>query len=139
MNTSFQAVLLCALTFGLPANASEERNEVKLPRNATKFCDEHVSGAPASDGRPGPHIIWHAYSSVDSPDAIVRYYAEQFGQKAGVAHDGSPEWRLGPEHARWIYAIHPASAQGKMWRRCEVPASAKTVVWISVFISAPGS
>lgn len=124
---------------GLPAMAHEQNPDTKLPPNAKQFCNEHVSGGLSSDGRPGPHIIWNAYGSSDAPVTVQQFYAKQFGKTPGVAHDGSPEWRLGPEHARWIYSIHPADAQGKMWRRCEVPFDAKTVIWISVLISAPES
>ena len=132
MKKNIPALLLCVFAVSAQfAKASEPFHEVKLPPNATKLCREHVVGAPSGDGRPGPHIDWQAHSSPDAPETVAQYYAEQFGRKAGVAHDGSPEWRFGPEHSLWIYSVYTAQAESLPSRICQVPAHAKSVILIS--------
>ncbi len=92
-----------------------------LPADAVRFCSGHVSGAPLPEGGGAPQITWVAYSSRETPAALVARYAEASGPQA--SEGGCDTWRLPAERPVTVWSVCIPSAPGP-WSSCPPPPSA---------------
>ena len=61
---------------------------------STAFCTEHITGAPGADRKPGPHISWTAYYSVDPPMRVVGHYTKVLGSENHRKEGNEDVWRF---------------------------------------------
>lgn|GEM_PF-6432014 len=118
------------------AGAALRRGVVEPPSDAKFLCHGHVSGESTTKGKPGPHIIWDAYSSREIPTALAKRYLDALGSESHSAEAGCDIWRFPPEKPARILEVCPMSAQGP-WAECsKAPRQAASIILISTIASA---
>lgn len=104
---------------------------VEPPAGASRWCDGHVTGPRRAEGPFGPHIVWTAYTSEETPDVVVSRYLESLGSEAHSSENGCDTWGFPLDRPDAVLTVCPLSAAGP-WRKCgAVPSAAATVVLIS--------
>jgi hypothetical protein len=111
---------------------AEARRALEPPGDALHLCGGHVTGAPFPDGKPGPHIIWEAYSSQELPTALAKRYLDSLGSETHSRSDGCDLWRFPPDKPTHTLEVCPVSFQGP-WSECSHAPSraAKSIILIS--------
>jgi hypothetical protein len=97
---------------------------------SVKLCQDHVVGAPSKDGKPGAHINWTSYHSIDAQETVVAYYLKVLGAGNHRRESGEDIWRFPldkPEHVLTV-AGPKATRPGQC---SPPPPSARAIVVIS--------
>lgn len=116
---------------GKQAETALPRGVTEPPSNASHLCGGHVTGAPLPDGKPGPHIIWDAYSSQELPAVLAKRYLKSLGPEAHSTMDGCDLWRFPPDMPAHTLEVCPVSSGGP-WSECsQAPPPAASIIMIS--------
>jgi len=118
------------------AGTALPRSVIEAPGDAPRLCSGHISGAPLPDGKPGPHILWEAYSSQELPASLAKRYLDSLGSEAHSTLDGCDLWRFPPDKPARTLEVCPVSVKGP-WSECDqAPPRAATIIMISSMATA---
>lgn len=99
----------------------------KLLSDQSYLCEAHITGAP-SQGKAGPHIIWKAYSSDQSPEILISKYTKQLGLLPDDIDQNCSLWRYKPDKTEKILEICTKQSLGP-WNNCKkTSVNTKTII-----------
>ncbi len=120
---------------GADARVAGASGEIEPPPGAVELCGGHVTGAPAADGSPGPHIVWQAWVSSSTVAEVAHWYHGRLAETAyEPREDGCERWRFPRPGAETLLEICPRKSSGS-WSECSGRRSRRTVVLLSTDIS----
>jgi hypothetical protein len=100
----------------------------KLLPSAALLCSGHVTGAPISSDRPGPHITWRAYALIESPEMTTTQFRTLLLAEPALSADGCSEWRNGTSPVKGVISVCASVVKGP-WSACSVlPNGIQTIV-----------
>jgi hypothetical protein len=105
--------------------------ELKPYPGAVELCHGDVIGGPDASGRPGPHILWTTYYSVEPQKKVVAYYQKVLGTRNHSQENSDDVWRFPQDKPRYVLSVTRAPGP-QLSNSCKkAPATALTVIVIS--------
>lgn len=142
MKPGWLPVLVLLLSASLAG--ARERNQpgepgapgsIEPPKGAKILCSGHVTGEPSSEGTPGPHILWTAYSSRKTTATVAAGYRKSLGTQNRSTEGKCEIWRFPSTNPKNVLEVCPVTAMGP-WQECRpAPRNARSLVSISTMIS----
>ncbi len=145
------AAVSCALAILVPASrtpaqAAEQRpaqheTETAAPASLPEvpkadfkeLCNGHVTGAPGADGRPGPHILWTAYSSRATTPELAKRLTAKLAGVTHETHESCDLWRF-DDKAHPIWDLCPVAVKGPASECAAPPAGTKSILIVSTMV-----
>jgi hypothetical protein len=98
---------------------------------SVKLCQEHVVGAPSKDGKPGAHINWISYYSIDAQERIVAHYIKVLGTSNHRRETGEDIWRFPLDKPENVLTVAGPKDERPTGNCGPPPRSARAIIIIS--------
>jgi hypothetical protein len=105
--------------------------DLKPYPGAVELCGGSVTGAPGRDGRPGGHILWTTYYSVEPSATGAAHYLHLLGTQNHRKEGGEDIWRFPLDKPLHVLTVAPAPGKPPSPSCKAPPTTARAVIEIS--------